>query len=126
MPRNPKPLPRAKVRAALEAAHGIQDRAARALGVPRTTLQRWLSGPYSDMRTLIENLRGRYAPDGPGRPWTIDGERTRAAVARAWNASGYRLTAAARLLDLPRSSLRHLLHRYGLPKLPASGRKPDK
>jgi hypothetical protein len=114
------------VRAALEAAHGIETRAAAVLGVPRTMLQKWLSGPYADMRSLIDELRTKYAPDGPGRPWTIDGTRTREAVARAWKASGYRLTKAARLLDLPRTSLRHLLHRYGLPNLPASGRKPQK
>jgi transcriptional regulator with GAF, ATPase, and Fis domain len=113
---------RGEVRAALEVAHGIQDRAARKLGVPRTTLQKWLSGPLSDLRVRIDELRAKYAPQGPGRPWTVDGARTRAAVARAWKESGYRLAVAARSLDLPRTSLRHLLHRYRLPNLPASGR----
>ena len=42
----------------------------------------------------------------------------------AWNhLTQYRLTAAARTLELPRTSVRHLLHRYGLPNLPASGRR---
>ena len=126
MPRRSKTPAREKVRAALEAAHGIQDRAARALGVPRTSLQKWLSGPLSDLKTYMDELRAKYAPQGPGRPWTVDGARTRAEVARAWKASGYRLTEAARSLGLPRTSLRHLLHRYGLPNLPAPGRNNQK
>jgi transcriptional regulator with GAF, ATPase, and Fis domain len=116
-------LEREQVRQALEAAHGIQDRAARALGIPRTTLQKWLAGPLQDLRETIRELREQYAPTGQGRPWTVEGPRTRAAVARAWKESGYRLTAAARTLELPRTSVRHLLHRYGLPNLPASGRR---
>lgn len=115
-------LARKKVRVALEAAHGIVDRAARELGIPRTTLQSWLAGPLSDLEGYVGELRARYAPDGPGRPWTVDDGRTRTAVARAWRASGYRLAVAARELELPRTSLRHLLHRYRLPNLPASGR----
>ena len=81
------------VRAALEAAHGIQDRAANALGVPRTTLQNWLSptGPLSDLRELAAKLRADSAPRAQGRPWTTDDNRTRTAVASAWEASDYRL-----------------------------------
>jgi len=114
---------REEVVAALQAAHGIQSRAATALGVPRTTLQRWLSGPLQDLEASIDQLRSDHAPDGPGRPWTTEGTRSREAVASAWRASGYRLTTAARMLELPRTSLRHLLHRYQLPNLPAPGRK---
>ena len=113
---------RKQIRAALTQAHGIVDRAARALGVPRTTLQNWLAGSLSDLQRFAAALRAKYAPDGPGRPWTVDGTRSRGAVARAWKASGYRLAVAARILDVPRTSLRHLVHRYELPNLPAAGR----
>jgi transcriptional regulator with GAF, ATPase, and Fis domain len=115
-------LKRQQIRAALSRAHGIVDRAARALGVPRTTLQNWLAGSMADLQAFAAALRAKYAPEGPGRPWTVDGMRTRVAVARAWKASGYRLAVAARILDVPRTSLRHLVHRYELPHLPASGR----
>jgi transcriptional regulator with GAF, ATPase, and Fis domain len=124
MPRRAEIPERDKVRAALQEAHGIQDRAAKALGVPRSTLQKWLTGPFQDLKADLDGLREAYAPDGRGRPWTMDGARTRAAVERAWIKSGYRLTTAARLLGLPRTSVRHLLHRYALPNLPAPGRKP--
>jgi transcriptional regulator with GAF, ATPase, and Fis domain len=126
MPRRSNVPPAETVRAALEAANGIQDRAARALGVPRTTLQKWLAGPLSDLRSYVDEIRARYAPDGRGRPWITDGARSREEVARAWEQSGYRLSVAARLLELPRTSLRHLLHRYGMPNLPAPGRHPRK
>lgn len=112
------------VRAAFHDAHGIHQRAAKALGVPRTTLQSWLSGPLRELRAFVDELRAKHAPRGPGRPWTVEETRTRAAVARAWKQSGYRLAVAARTLDLPRTSVRHLLHRYRLPNLPAPGRQP--
>jgi DNA-binding NtrC family response regulator len=116
------------VRAALEAAHGIQERTAKVLGVPRTTLQNWLSptGPFSDLREFAAKVRADAAPRTQGRPWTTDDNRTRTAVASAWEASGYRLSAAARQLGIPRTSLRYLLHRYELPNLPAHGRAPKR
>jgi len=80
MARKPKILSRKKVRAALEAAHGIRDRAARVLKIPRTTLQAWLSGPLRDLEAYIDELRAQYAPDGRGRPWVVDDARTRDAV----------------------------------------------
>ena len=114
---------RATMRAALEAANGIETRAAKHLGVPRTTLQKWLASErLRGLKRHAAKLRARFAPRAQGRPWTVDGKRTRGAVARAWKSSGYKLTAAARKLGLPRTSLRHLLHRYGLPNLPAPGR----
>jgi len=113
-----------RVRVALEAAHGIQEHAAAALGIPRSTLQAWLRrGPLAELQQYARYLRAQYAPSAQGRPWNVDGARTRDAVERAWVASGYRLATAARLLDLPRTSLRHLVHRYNLPNLPASGRR---
>jgi transcriptional regulator with GAF, ATPase, and Fis domain len=112
--------------AALKASHGIQDRAAAALGIPRSTLQKGVSGPLRDLRPLIAELRRRHAPMRQGRPWKAARNRTRSAVARAWRASGYRLTVAARLLSIPRTSLRHLVHRYQLANLPAPGRKTSK
>lgn len=124
----PKPNPpeRERVRAALEAAHGIQEHAAAALGVSRTTLQTWLTrGPLTELREYARQLRVDYAPEAQGRPWTVDEARDRRAVEQAWIASGYRLAVAARLLGVPRSSLRHLLHRYELPNLPAPGRPSD-
>jgi transcriptional regulator with GAF, ATPase, and Fis domain len=112
-----------KVREALEAAHGIQSRAAEILGVARTSLQSWLRmAAYEGLDEYSRELRRQYAPPTFGRPWHLDGARSREAVERAWNESGYRLNVAARMLDLPRNSLRHLLHRYQLPNLPASGR----
>jgi DNA-binding protein Fis len=117
-------LDRKTIRAALEAAHGIQTRAAAALGVPRTTLQKWLtSGPLRSWSRYLAKLRRGHAPRAHGRPWKGSRNRSRAAVARAWKAAGHRLDPAARLLGIPRTSLRHLLHRYQLPNLPAHGRK---
>ncbi len=116
---------RKRVRAALRRANGIQERAARALGIPRSTLQEWLtSGPLHDLGDYARRLRADYAPPNQGRPWMATKNRTRAVVARAWKASGHRLATAARLLEIPRTSLRHLLHRYRLPNLPAGGRTP--
>ncbi|MCU1282689.1 MAG: hypothetical protein JWM53_6235 [bacterium] len=116
-------IDRDAIRAALKEARGIQMRAAKALGIPRSTLQKWLStGPLRDLRQYVVELRKQHAPDGQGRPWKTARNRTRAAVARAWKASGYRLDPAARALGIPRTSLRHLLHRYQLPNLPAHGR----
>jgi DNA-binding protein Fis len=112
---------------ALEAAHGIQDRAAAVLGIPRSTLQKWLSqGPLAESWDYVRELRAQYAPRGRGRPWVLDDSRERSVVEEAWKASGFRLALAARMLDVPRTSLRHLLHRYGLPNLPASGRATHK
>jgi transcriptional regulator with GAF, ATPase, and Fis domain len=117
-------LDRKKIRAALKAAHGVQSRAAKTLGVPRTTLQKWLTaGPLRHWRRYVDNLRRGHAPRAHGRPWKASRNRTRAAVARAWKAASHRLDPAARLLGIPRTSLRHLLHRYQLPNLPAPGRK---
>jgi transcriptional regulator with GAF, ATPase, and Fis domain len=115
---------RATVRAALKEARGIQLRAATALGIPRSTLQKWLSpkGPLRRLRPYVERLRQQHAPRGQGRPWKAAQNRTRAAVARAWKKSGYRLEPAARLLGIPRTSLRHLVHRFRLPNAPARGR----
>jgi hypothetical protein len=94
------------------------------LGVPRSTLQMWLSpkGPLHSLRPYVERLRRHHAPRAQGRPWKAAQNRTRAAVARAWKQSAYRLVPAARLLGIPRTSLRHLVHRFRLPNVPARGR----
>jgi DNA-binding NtrC family response regulator len=126
-PRRPTLPDMATVRAALEAEHGIQGRAAERLGIPRSTLQAWLTrGPLAELQSYARQLRSQYAPQAQGRPWTMDGQRSREVVAQAWQASGYRLAPAAAALGIPRSSLRHLLHRYELPNLPASGREPSR
>jgi transcriptional regulator of acetoin/glycerol metabolism len=119
-------IDRNAIKSALAAAHGIQQSAAEALGIPRSTLQKWLSGPLRDLRQYVTELREEHAPPGQGRPWKLARNRTRSAVARAWAASGYRLSIAARRLGIPRTSLRHLLYRYDLPNLPAIGRTPAK
>ena len=115
------------IRAALRRAHGIQERAAKALGIPRSTLQKWLaSDTLKGLREYSLELRADHAPTKQGRPWKSTKSRTRAAVARAWKSSGYKLSAAARLLEIPRTSLRHLLYRYRLPNLPANGRRAQR
>jgi transcriptional regulator with GAF, ATPase, and Fis domain len=117
----------AAIRRALEATHGVLDHAARRLHVPRSTFQQWLSRPESAaLAQLAAELRRAYAPPHQGRPFVVAENRSREAVARAWEASGFCLAVAARSLELPRTSLRHLLHRYGLPHRPSEGRpKPD-
>jgi DNA-binding NtrC family response regulator len=118
-------LDRKAIRAALEAARGITSRAAEELGIPRTTLQKWLLGPLRGWRDYFAKLKKAHAPQAQGRPWKESRNRSRQAVARAWRAAGYQLSGAARLLNIPRTSLRHLLYRYKLPNLPANGRKND-
>jgi DNA-binding protein Fis len=123
MPRKARIPDLETIRIALRAGDGIQTRAANVLGVPRTTLQKWLERPeLQELVTYAAKLRTDLAPPEQGRPFTMDASRTRAKVARAWRASGYRLTKAARALGIPRTSLRHLLYRYDLPNLPAPGR----
>jgi transcriptional regulator of acetoin/glycerol metabolism len=121
---NERKLPtEAEIRQALTDANGIIVRATAILGVPRSTFQGWLVSPkYAELAQYAAQLRSAHAPPHQGRPFLGGDNRTREAVSNAWEASGYELTRCARNLGLPRSSLRHLLHRYSLPNLPASGR----
>ena len=112
-----------EIRQALADANGIIVRATAILGVPRSTFQGWLASPkFAGLAQYAAELRAAHAPPHQGRPFLIGDNRTRESVSRAWEESGYELTRCARALGLPRSSLRHLLHRYALPNLPASGR----
>jgi len=111
------------IREALDKTNGILDHAARLLGVPRSTFQGWLASPaLAELAQHAAQLRAAHAPPHQGRPYLSGENRTREAVSRAWEEANYELSRAARALGLPRSSMRHLLHRYSLPNLPASGR----
>ncbi|MDB4967030.1 MAG: hypothetical protein JWN44_2719 [Myxococcales bacterium] len=111
------------IRQALVDANGIIVRATALLGVPRSTFQGWLVSPkFAELAQYAAQLRASHAPPHQGRPFLAGDNRSKEAVSRAWEESGYELTRCARALGLPRSSLRHLLHRYTLPNLPASGR----
>jgi transcriptional regulator with GAF, ATPase, and Fis domain len=111
------------IRDALTRSHGIYDHAARRLGIPRSTFQGWMvSAAFEALSQYASELRGEHAPPHQGRPFARGDNRSRQAVAAAWEKSGHTLSACARALGLPRSSVRHLLYRYRLPNLPASGR----
>lgn len=111
------------IRRALEETHGILDHAARLVGIPRSTFQGWMStAAFEELSQYASQLRAAHAPPHQGRPFAPGDNRTREVVAHAWEESGYVLNACAKALGLPRSSVRHLLYRYGLPKLPARGR----
>ncbi|MDB4964613.1 MAG: hypothetical protein JWN44_302 [Myxococcales bacterium] len=111
------------IRRAVEETHGILEHAARLLEIPRSTLQGWFTtAAFEELSAYASQLRAAYAPPHQGRPFANGDNRTREVVARAWEESGYVLSACAKALGLPRSSVRHLVHRYRLPKLPARGR----
>jgi transcriptional regulator of acetoin/glycerol metabolism len=113
----------AAIRDALREAHGIYVHAARRLGIPRSTFHGWMtSRDFAPLSHYASALRSDCAPPHQGRPFAAGDNRSRQAVAAAWEKSGHTLSVCARALGLPRSSVRHLLHRYRLPNLPASGR----
>jgi transcriptional regulator of acetoin/glycerol metabolism len=111
-----------EVRQALQAAQGRVQAAAVVLGVHRTQLQRALDpgGAFAQLAAEAARLRAVTEYE-TGRPREY--HLTRAEVAAAWEASGYKLARAAGALGVSRNALRDIVHRYGLPHLPAPRRR---
>lgn len=104
---------RSAIEKALIKHSGIVGRAADELSMPKSSLATLLVHRYPDLGKEAEKMRASIGMSaGPGRPF--EPTHDAADVARAWKQSEQTVAACARILGLPRTTMRSLLYRYGL------------
>lgn len=103
-----------KLGEALRTTSGSLRRAAELLEMPHSTLATLLQRKHPE---LLDKARALRAKNGNelGRPRDNKPEHSKRVVLAAWKKNGNVLSATARALDIPPSTLRDLLIRYGVP-----------
>lgn len=106
-------LEHTRTKDAIEIAKGNLKRAAHLLGVPSSTLREHLKTKFPELGEQAKKLREKQG-NPRGRPRKQDSARTKPVFSRVFRKNKGGLSATARALGLPVSTVRDLAIRFGL------------